>query len=72
MVSKIINVGSKIITLLVLLSVFGNIMHSKGADSVAQKFCKVRGFTSGYTVPPGIVCRAHVPFPYEPMPKPNK
>ena len=68
MVSKIIDIVSKVVLVGVLLFVFGGIMHSRGANSVAQTFCKVRGFQSGFTVPPGIVCRAHVPFPYDLQP----
>lgn len=70
MVSKIIDVASKIVLIGVLLFIFGNVMYARGQDSVAQRFCKVRGFQSGFTMLPGIVCRAHVPFPFDPMPEP--
>ena len=72
MVSKIIDIAGRTVILAVLLSAFGFAMYVVGQNSVAQRFCEVRGFQSGFTMLPGIVCRAHIPFPYDPMTKPTK
>ena len=54
----------KKVAVTLLIAVFGFVMYMQGQNYIARQFCDSLNFTSGFVTLSGVVCEAHVEFPY--------